>query len=354
MKAEELRRIAEREWTEGSFLPLLRGEQGCEAELTRCIPAAVPTDWSYVIEQGIYALYRKEGDPEIVRLFRADVERLLDGADPFSVWCGYNVCFFLLCKEREGRAPFQLMDDIMLDKLRCALRTNREKFIAARIWQGTNCPLGLWTDIVDSARVLEEKHGVRLLENEPDTPKAQPLVRGGAAPDLAALLGRKLQAYVEAQKAKKHSLPRAVRVRGMDIPHVDAPYGSFGEWEPERATVAASRRELEELFGFEIDVELYEYYRHWRFAMWELRAAGLTCTMDPLYETAEKQTNFFRSVLLNGRYYFKLGTARDDTGREYTLLCRNTGGVWLLEDEDETARPMYFAESISAMLECAG
>lgn len=359
MNGADFVELARSEWKKGSFLPLLCGMTGCEEPLTRRLPAAVPTDWSYVLEQGVYALYRQERDPSIPALCRRDVERLLAAEDPFSVWCGYSVCFFLICKERDGRAPFRIMDGALLDRLRRALAGSRDALARARIWQGADAAEGLWSDIEDSAQVLKEKFGVCLLpetsgDGEPDG-AGRPLLRGGAGQDMAALLGRKLEEYVEAQRREKHRLPRAVRLEGMDVPRVDAPYGSFGDWLPQRATTAVSRRELEELYGFEIGVELYEYYRSWRFAGFELHTAGLDLYMDPVYETAEGKTSFFQSVRLNGAYYFKLGTASDpDSGAEYTLLCRNTGGLYLLDDEAQPALPQYFAESITALLNYAG
>lgn len=347
MKQSEFIEIVKRQWESGSFLPLFCGTTGCEAALVRPLPVAVPTDWSYVTA-GIYALYRQCKDARIPALCKRDIESLLKREDPFSVWCGYNAAFPLLRNEREGRAPFSVMDDKMLGELRFALTQNREKLRTARIWQGANAPEGLWTQIAASANVLERKYGIHLVD-ELTTPTVQ--YRGTASSDMAGLLERKLGEYVSAARQKWNHLPRAVRMAEMDVPRVDANYGSFGEWKPERAHTCIPKEELEKDFG-SIDVELYDYYKSWRFAALELRVGELDVTLDPIYENASGQTSFFFTIEIRNALYFKIGTARVwRTGVEYTLLFKQGGGVFLLEDGQKI--PFLFAETITALLENA-
>lgn len=347
MGMAEFTEIVEQAWRNRDFVPLFRGESGCEADLIRYLPAFAPTDWSYVIDEGIYELYRKTGDKSIMTLCRRDIGKLLDSGDPFSVWCGYCVCFFLLNKERENRAPFSIMDDEMLNKLQSALVSNRERLKTAHIWQGTRMPDGLWTDIASSSVVLERKFGIRLLDKETED-KSKPRFQGPVTKDMPDLLGQKLQDYVDVLWEKEHSLPRAVRIPGMDIPHVNAEYGYFGDWKPERAHAVVSREKLEEIYETEIPSELYEYYRGWRFAAFKMNVGTMRLYMDPLYENLAGQTNFFQSVMLRQELYFKLGTA-DDRNLEYTVLYKHSGGVYLLEDGTESM--IYFAENITALLE---
>jgi hypothetical protein len=138
----------------------------------------------------------------------------------------------------------------------------------------------------------------------------------------------------------------------MDVPRVEADYGSFGEWRPERAHACIPKEELEKDCG-PIDAELYDYYRSWRFAAFELRIGTFDLMFDPIYENAAGQTSFFFTVEIGDSLYFKLGTARDwQTGMEYTLLFKQGGGAFLLEDGQEA--PFLLAETITALLENAG
>lgn len=338
------------QWEGGSFLPLFYGTTGCEEALVRALPVSVPTDWSYVTA-GIYALYRQCKNDGIPALCRQDIEFLLNKGDPFSVWCGYNAAFPLLRNEQEGTAPFSVMNSEMVEKLRSALAQNREKLRTARIWQGANAPEGLWTQIAASAGVLEREHDLHLVGKAEEAPAPTVQYHGAASCDVAGLLGQKLDEYVNAVQQKWRHPPRAVRMAEMDVPRVDADYGSFGAWKPERARACISKEELEQDYG-PIDTELYDYYRGWRFAALELCVGALDLALDPIYENAAGQTSFFFTIELGNVLYFKLGTAGDRlTGAEYTLLFKQGGGVFLLEDGQEVPFPL--AETITALLENA-
>lgn len=357
MNLNELNKIIEEELKKGSFLPLFYGAIGFEEQLLKYFPSDVPTDWGYVIEKGIYELYKQSQDNDIVELCKKNVVDMLESTNPFSVWCGYNVCWNLITKEKSGKAPFNIMNIQMIENLKYSLNKNKKALSKARIWNGKNLQNGLWSDIERLSKILKEKYQVYCLVDEDgedklgiDVKATKAMLSGAIATNMEELLGQKLQEYVDNIWEKKQRLPKAVRIMGMDVPAIDADYGSFGTWKPERAHNVIPKKELEEELGVEISNELYEYYRSWRFASIDWKIENIDITMDPIYENAKGETSFFFTIMLDDTLYFKIGTAYDrKTSIEYTLLYKNSGGVYLLDDEDDS-NIIYFAENITALL----
>ncbi len=145
------------------------------------------------------------------------------------------------------------------------------------------------------------------------------------------------------------SFPKDVRIKGMDIPHFSVDYGKFGEWKPEEATFSIPKEDLDELCDGNINEELYEYYRYWRFASLEVKNKRIKFIMSPIFETIPNKTNFFFAMDINEELYFKIGIAEGlDDLSEYTVFVRNGGGVYLLEGG--ALKPWLFCERISDLL----
>lgn len=147
---------------EKNFVPLFKGDEGYSILPNRFIPATIPTDWSILLGFGIYPCFRETEDTHIPELCRKAIYDLLE-ADAFSIWCGYNVCFFLAYQECENRAPFRILDEELLRKLRDTLHENRQVLADAKIWNGKNLKEGLWTDIVSSAAIPKKRFGIELI-----------------------------------------------------------------------------------------------------------------------------------------------------------------------------------------------
>ncbi len=325
MTAQEMMELARRAREEGSFRPLFLAEEGFVIPPDRSVPVDIPTDWSLVVQNGLYSLYESTRDAQIPSLCAADLRILFRGG-AYCVWCAYNVFFYLLCAEREGRAPFAVVDGALLQDLRDALLRTKEALESAKIWLGRQSPLGLWGQIAGSLKSLETRFGLALALD-------------GGEP-MKELVRRLLQNYFERTRRETGSAPRAVRRAGMDVPRFTVEPGRFGDWEPEEASCALAPETLARIFGEPVHPELYAYYRDWRFAALEFTWHGRMCAMDPIYETVPNQTNFFFSMKLFGELYFKLGIAEGDgaDGEENTILFRNAGGVYLLRGGSRTPR----------------
>lgn len=162
MIQEEYLEIVHRAVLERNFVSLFRGDEGYRIAPNRFIPGDIPTDWSILLGFGIYEYYRENQEADIPGLCRKAICELLNG-DAFSIWCGYNVCFYLAYQECEKRAPFRILDETLLQTLRGALHDNRDVLKNARIWHGKNLKEGLWTDIVSSAVIPKKRFGIDLI-----------------------------------------------------------------------------------------------------------------------------------------------------------------------------------------------
>ena len=154
--------LVDKALTVGSFVPLFRGDDGYRISANRFVPGDIPTDWSVLLKFGIYECYRKTKNPNIPRFSREAICELLEG-DAFSIWCGYNVCFYLAYQECKNCAPFRLLDEELLQRLRSALHDNQEILKNAKIWQGKNLKEGLWADIISSAAIPKMRFGIELI-----------------------------------------------------------------------------------------------------------------------------------------------------------------------------------------------
>ena len=153
--------LCEKAFLNGSFVPLFRGELGYCIR-NNSLPADIPTDWSVMICFGVYDYYRLKKDSRIIDLCREAITELLNGG-AFELWCAYNVCFFLLENECKNKAPFRIMDNNMVNRVKTALNAHADLLKKAKIWNGKTLPEGLWTDIVCSARVLKMKFNIDIV-----------------------------------------------------------------------------------------------------------------------------------------------------------------------------------------------
>jgi len=154
--------LCEKAFLDGSFVPLFRADKSLKIKVSQYIPADIPIDWDLLLRRGIYEYYTASKDPRIIEICRDSIKTLLLGS-AYEIWCGYNVLFYMVCKEGRKEAPFYIVDDEMRQLLRDSLQTNKEKLKAAKIWQGKNMKEGLWTDITSSSLYLKKKYGFEIL-----------------------------------------------------------------------------------------------------------------------------------------------------------------------------------------------
>ena len=324
MNLQNYQNMTQKALEEGSFVPLFRGDLGYATETGNYAVADIPTDWSIIIQYGIFALYEEQKDPRIPKLCRKSLLIMMEG-DYFDVWCAYSLCFSLAYHDFKKDAPFSILDEILLRTLQGALCREEEVLMQSKCWQGKNLKNGLWSDIFASARIAVQKYGVKFLKY----------------PDFRFLLKEKLDVYAQDSKA--------VRRKNMDYPPMNVAYGMYGKWKPMPALHTPTLEELEAYYGVLVSEELYQYISCWRFAGLELHFGRYDCNIWPLSENSDGQPNYLLGIELARELFFVLGTAIDQSGlTTYSILLRNSGGIYLLEDG--TKRPVYLTSGIYKFL----
>lgn len=97
---------AEEAYRKGELFEFLTGRSGYHYP---CPDAQVdvPTDWTRVIPGGIYNLYNRWNDPQIIKEYQNAIGKAI-GQSPKDLWCAVNILFFQLRKEKQGKAPFAI------------------------------------------------------------------------------------------------------------------------------------------------------------------------------------------------------------------------------------------------------
>ncbi len=159
---EELLALTKKAFDNDEVAEFLCGENGYAIHGNRDIPTNIPTDFNRIVVKGIYKLYSETHDEKIIAEFRKAIENLND--TPTRVWCAYMACWNQIFNEHSKYpAPFMMMDETLLDKIRVNLQNNETSLRNCKDWMGSNRDDGLWDYIKHLDRILMEDCGVSLL-----------------------------------------------------------------------------------------------------------------------------------------------------------------------------------------------
>lgn len=159
---EELLALTKKAFDNDEVAEFLCGENGYAIHGNRDIPANIPTDFNRIVRNGIYKLYSETHDEKIIAEFRKAIENLND--TPTRVWCAYMACWNQILNEHSKYpAPFVMVDETLLNKMRANLQSNEISLRNCKDWMGINKTNGLWDYINHLDSILIEDCGVRLL-----------------------------------------------------------------------------------------------------------------------------------------------------------------------------------------------
>lgn len=65
----------------------------------------VPTDWTRIIPFGVYALYVKDNDKELVKMFEAAIIKALNGKAQ-DIWAAAHILYIQMDKQKQDKAHF--------------------------------------------------------------------------------------------------------------------------------------------------------------------------------------------------------------------------------------------------------
>lgn len=161
VSAAELLALAKKAYENGELAEFLCGEKGYAVHGNRDIPGNIPTDFNRVADC-IYKLYSAEKDENIIAEFRRVIEEPDD--TPLRVWGAFMACCHQIGQEHSiYPAPFKIIDNALLSKLRAALKRNEASLRGCKKWLGINKENGLWDYIVHLNGVYSEEYGISIL-----------------------------------------------------------------------------------------------------------------------------------------------------------------------------------------------
>lgn len=158
----ELLGLAKKAFENGEIAEFLCGEKGYAVHGNRDIPMNIPTDFNRIVGRGIYKLYSAERDKRVIAAFRRAIEEPDDS--PLRVWGAFMACCHQIYAEHSTYpAPFNIIDDELLSKLKAALIRNETALRGCKRWLGINKDNGLWDYIVHLNGIYKKDYGISIL-----------------------------------------------------------------------------------------------------------------------------------------------------------------------------------------------
>lgn len=140
----------------------LCGEKGYSCPISHFVPANVPTDFSRIIDFGVYKLYEETKNEKIVAKFEEAILYLLD-CDPAKNWIAFMVCWNQIRNEKRREAPFKFINQELIEKLKETLLKHEKELRVCKEWQGWNEENGLWQEITRINNIATKNYGVSIL-----------------------------------------------------------------------------------------------------------------------------------------------------------------------------------------------
>lgn len=72
----------------------------------------VPTDWTRIIPNGIYSLYKETKDNTIIVKYEDAIRNAINGIY-IDLWCAVNILYFQFDNEMMGKSPFYINKNII-------------------------------------------------------------------------------------------------------------------------------------------------------------------------------------------------------------------------------------------------
>lgn len=140
----------------------LCGEKGYACHISHFVPANVPTDFSRIIDFGVYKLYKETKNEKIVAKFEEAILYLLD-CDPAKNWIAFMVCWNQIRNEKRHEAPFKFINQELIEKLKETLLKHEKELRVCKKWQGWNEENGLWQEITRINNIATKNYGLSIL-----------------------------------------------------------------------------------------------------------------------------------------------------------------------------------------------
>ena len=159
---EELLELTKKAFENNEVAEFLCGEKGYACPISHFVPANVPTDFSRIIDFGVYKLYEETKNEKIVAKFEEAILYLLD-CDPAKNWIAFMVCWNQIRNEKRHESPFKFINQELIEKLKGTLLKHENELRVCKEWQGWNEENGLWQEITRINNIATKNYGVSIL-----------------------------------------------------------------------------------------------------------------------------------------------------------------------------------------------
>lgn len=161
IKFEEVYNIAKQAFLCNEMYDFLSGKNGYDLPVLDS-STNIPTDWTVIIPNGIYVLYKNSEEKEKVKNdFFVAIRKMLDG-DSTEIWKVAYILFVLLKNQYKNNAPFTV-DDSLVELFRNKVMTNKVQLSKNKKYEGEQFSDGLYGDIVRLNNILESKYFVKMI-----------------------------------------------------------------------------------------------------------------------------------------------------------------------------------------------
>jgi len=110
-------------------------------------PASVPTDWTLIIYNGIFELYKRNSNQqETIKIAFYDAVKKLINGNEIELWVSSYIIFLMLHYQMKNKAPFNISDEI-LNLFKCRLSKMKDQLSNNKEYEGSQYTNGLYGDI---------------------------------------------------------------------------------------------------------------------------------------------------------------------------------------------------------------
>lgn len=140
----------------------LRGDKPYGIKLNQWVAANVPTDWTVIIPQGIYEIYKQKPAICIEKIFEDTIIKMIF-TDLTNLYVALNIVYNQLLWEHDHRAAFKINRKKIMPLLTKKLHEKQMELENDFRWLGNGEPKGLWSEVIRIDGILKDEIGQGVL-----------------------------------------------------------------------------------------------------------------------------------------------------------------------------------------------
>lgn len=157
-----VRDLIEKAVAKNELNKFLRGDGEYKVPVPHMVPINIPTDWTYIIPNGIYKLFLEDPKIGIDKILENTLISMIDD-DNLNIYTVVNVLFEHLSQENENRAPFSIDKSRIIPILKNKLNQKKEDLKKDFRWMGTSESEGLWSEVKRISNILKKEMKISII-----------------------------------------------------------------------------------------------------------------------------------------------------------------------------------------------